>query len=189
MTRTDLMALLKVQLAGAGLDPFWPPVEHALLAPETPSQLELPASVSADWDPTTRRWSLEFTPFHEAGCDGDAYALWLRSFRQTTAMLDAHLVDWRVRAGETGRTEPGSWLAWPLAADRASRRVWEIRRDPVGLVGYSAVMDGCRHAFYPLSANAAGQLADRLRESGGTGFATSRDLGWLRPPRSADSAQ
>ena len=30
MTNADLTALLKVQLAGAGLDPFWPPVEHAM---------------------------------------------------------------------------------------------------------------------------------------------------------------
>lgn len=189
MTRTDLMALLKVQLAGAGLDPFWPPVEHALLAPGTPIRLELPAGVYADWQASARRWAIEFTPYHDAVGSAEDYGLWLRSFRQTAAMLDAHLIDWRARAETADVVESGRWLGWSLGADRASPRVWAIRHEPVGLVGYSAVVDGRRHAFYPLDAAAVRALADALRDAGGTGFATSRDLDWLLPAGGGDSAQ
>lgn len=189
MTRTDLMALLKVQLAGAGLDPFWPPVEHALLDPGTATRLELPAGLVADWDPVGRCWSLAFTPFHRSGHEADDYALWLRSFRQTAAMLEAHLIDWRVRTESGERDERGRWAAWPLGDEPQARRVREVRHDPVGLVGYSAVIDGRRRAYYPLDSGSVQALADRLRELGGAGFAVSDDLDWLRPARCDDSAQ
>jgi hypothetical protein len=104
-------------------------------------------------------------------------------------MLDAHLIDWRARAETAEIVEPGRWLGWSLDTDRASPRVLTIRREPVGLVGYSAVVDGRRHAFYPLDAAAVRTLTDTLRDAGGTGFATSRDLDWLRPAGGGDSAQ
>ena len=58
MTRADLMALLKVQLAGAGLDPFWPPVEHALLEPRRDARLALPGGLAADWNVAAAGWKL-----------------------------------------------------------------------------------------------------------------------------------
>src|SRR6056297_3197928 len=140
MTRTDLMALLKVQLAGAGLDPFWPPVEHALLEPKRAERLELPGGLVADWNVNAGGWELEFVPLHLAVVDPDEYALWLRALRQTTALLESHLVRWRATSGSGRRfrplhagwshaSEPGVTPAvrWSGATRAATAR---IRPDP-----------------------------------------------------------
>jgi hypothetical protein len=189
MTRTDLMALLKVQLAGAGLDPFWPPVEHALMAPETPARLELPAGLTAEWDPDRRRWRMEFIPVHDSGVSDADYALWLRSFRQTAAMLEAHLIDWSLAEGSGELEGQGRWIAWPLDPERTTRAARVVRRDAVGVVGYSAVSAKRRTVYYPLREDAVRALGELLRDGAEREIASSADFDWLRPADAEDSAQ
>jgi hypothetical protein len=184
MTRADLMALLKMQLAGVSLDPFWPPIEHALLTPDEPLELALPAGLHGRWDAPQRRWLLDFLPLSDARPDAD-WLLWLRSFRQTAAMLESHLIEWRARP--TGGAQPDPthrWIRCPVGRDRRSARAWTVTRDPVGLVAISGVVDGRRYAYHPLAAGVADDIRSLLRARGGSGFAVTADLDWLRAPAS-----
>jgi len=183
MTLGDLLALFKVQFAGAGLDPFWPPVEHAVLNPETPALLALPAGVSAEWNPSARGWALTFVGLDEAGADDRSWVLWLRALRQTAAMLESCLLRWRPVAAspDTHLDDDGRWAQRCLGADPGGPRIVRIEHDEVGLLGYSATVDGRRRAWYPLAAAAIGALEARLRALGVDVIDVSSDLEGLRP--------
>jgi|GEM_PF-1852103 len=183
MTRTDLMALLKVQLAGAGLDPFWPPVEHALLEPKRAERLELPGGLVADWNVNAGGWELEFVPLHLAAVDPDEYALWLRALRQTTALLESHLVRWRAtsRHAEVEIDDQSRWARCDLGASEQHRQGWTIEHEDVGLVAFTATINGRYLAYYPLDPGALDELRDTLRAAGITDFERSDDTTLLRP--------
>src|SRR6056297_53741 len=183
MTRTDLMALLKVQLAGAGLDPFWPPVEHALLEPKRAERLELPGGLVADWNVNAGGWELEFVPLHLADASPDEYALWLRGLRQTTALLESHLVRWRAtsRHANVEIEEQSRWARCDLGPSAQEGRGWMIEHQDVGLVAYTATTDGRYQAFYPLDPGALDELSDALRVSGIADFERSDDTDLLQP--------
>ncbi|MDT8409293.1 MAG: hypothetical protein RQ741_06815 [Wenzhouxiangellaceae bacterium] len=176
MTETDLMALLKMQLAGAGLDPFWPPVEHALLSPDQPVQLELPAGLVADWNLEARGWEIPFQTLRQASVDIEQYALWLRAFRQTTALLENHLVAWRTRLNERDveaqrvdsprMDEHGGWVLQPAGRQSGPNRAWSHQHPSVGLIACSAVIDGALNHYYPLHAEAIGELEQHFRDHG-----------------------
>lgn len=168
MTRADLMALIKVQLAGAGLDPFWPPVEHAVLQPQQQVTLELPGGLVADWNVDGGGWELDFVPYHAADCDAAAYALWLRALRQTTAVLESHLVRWRADSRiEAVEIDPqGRWACCDLGPAAASGRASIVQHPDVGLIAYAGVIGGRRKAFYPLDQDALDALEADLRASG-----------------------
>lgn len=183
MTRADLMALLKVQLAGAGLDPFWPPVEHALLEPQRDATLALPGGVAADWNVAAGGWELEFVPLHLAGMDTGGYALWLRALRQTAALLESHLVRWRPtsRHASVEIEDQGRWARCDLGPADNGARGWMIEHPEVGLVACTASIDGRYLAYYPLDPAALDELRHALRAFGVTDFERSADIGLLQP--------
>jgi len=191
MTRADLMALIKVQLAGAGLDPFWPPVEHALLEPQRDATLELPGGLTADWNVAAGGWEFEFVPLHLAdlaqgdrSTNADEYALWLRALRQSTALLESHLVRWRANSphAQVHIDEQNRWgscdLGGPCGKDA---RGWIVEHRDVGLVAFTATVDGRYRAYYPLDPGALDELRDWLRASGITDFERSDDISLLQP--------
>lgn len=183
MTRADLMALLKVQLAGAGLDPFWPPVEHALLEPGREARLELPGGLMANWNVAAGGWELEFVPRHLAETNEDEYALWLRALRQTTALLESHLVRWRATSAHTGVEieDQSRWARCDLGPSDQSGRGWMLEHRDVGLVAYTATIDGRYLAFYPLDPGALDELRDALRAAGICNIQRSQDPSLVLP--------
>lgn len=181
MTQADLFALVKVQLAGAGLDSFWPPVEHAWLEPGRPTRLELPGGVDARWRSDASRWELAFVGCDERRGDAEDWALWLRGLRQTAALLDTCLVRWRaVAASDATVLDPdGRWAERRLGAASSNEPSWRVEHDAVGLIAYRAPIDGVRCAFYPLDSDAIAELERHLRERGATEIGVTRDLGVL----------
>lgn len=181
MTQADLFALLKVQLAGAGLDPFWPPVEHAWLEPGQAARLELPGGVDARWQSDAGRWDLAFVAFDEREGGAEDWALWLRGLRQTAALLDTCLVRWRaVPASDATVIHPdGRWAERRLGAASADERAWRVEHDAVGLIAYRAAIGGVRRAFYPLDSDAIAELERRLRDGGAPEPGVTADLGVL----------
>jgi len=173
MTRADLLALIKVQLSSAGLDPFWPPVEHAVLEPQQPATLQLPGGLVADWNIEAAGWELDFVPFDTADCDGPGYALWLRALRQTTAVLESHLVRWRaVSSLDKVEIEPrGRWACCDLGSAAPSDRASIVQHPDVGVVAYTGAIGARRKAFYPLDPDALDELEVELRASGINHFA------------------
>jgi len=133
MTRADLMALVKVQLAAAGLDPFWPAVEHPLIEPDRDTALELPAGLAAHWQAEQRHWRLTFRPFDGAG-DSEHWALWLRALRQTLALLDIHAIGWRVVAEDSRiAIDPEQrWVEQRRPQPAATGRIEHPELGPVG---------------------------------------------------------
>jgi len=193
MTRADLMALLKVQLAGAGLDPFWPPVEHALLEPRQNASLELPGGLQAEWSVASAGWELQFLPLHLAGPQAGEYTLRLRSLRQTIALLESHLVPWRATSCyDDVVIEPQSrWAHCDLGPSECTSRGWMIEHEDVGLVAFTAVVDGRYRAWYPLDSGALDDIRQALHASGIAGFERSQDMRLLQPrhERSTNWAQ
>lgn len=168
MTRADLMALVKVQLAGAGLDPFWPPVEHALLEPHKPARLELPAGLVTNWNIEAAGWELQFESRHTSSRSNGEFALWLRAMRQTVALLESHLVRWRAVGRDAGVEidEQSRWARCDLGPAEPSNSGWMIQHPEVGLVAYTAVIDGRYNVFYPLEKDALEDLDTFLRAAG-----------------------
>lgn len=175
MTHADLMALTKVQLAGAGLDPFWPPVEHALLARQVPARLELPGGLMADWNIEAGGWELEFQPFHAWPGDSGGYALWLRALRQTIALLESHLVRWRATSRHPGVEidEHNRWARCDLGPADAADHGWRVEHPDIGLVAYVATLAGRQTVFYPLDQDALADLKAVMHESGVGTFESS----------------
>jgi len=181
MTRADLMAMLKVQLAGAGLDPFWPPVEHAVLEPQRTASLALPGGLVADWSVADRGWELDFVPFHAADCNADEYAMWLRALRQTAAMLESHLVRWRAQSrSEDVEIDPqGRWVRCDLGSARPSDRASIVQHPDVGMVAYAAIIGPRRKVYYPLDPAALDELEVELRQCGIEDFEQSSAMNLL----------
>ena len=161
MTLTDLMALTKMQLAAAGLDAFWAPVEHALLQPDRPFDIELPAGLHASWNAQYKRFEIEFLTFDQAGLIDDDYALWLRAFRQTTALLDTHWIEWQCTTRNPNcRIEPqGRWLIETAAvSEQEDAGVWTQQLKGPGLVAYTTVDNTRLKHYYPLNGAAITDL-------------------------------
>lgn len=163
MTHTDLMALVKMQLAGAGLDPFWPPVEQVLLAPEQPAELDLPAGLRAQWRPDAAVvvFPLDFDA--DGRIAADSHTLWWRAFRQQTAVLDQHRIDWEVES-HSPRAVVDPQMRWievdaGPAPDAAAGAVEQDRE--LGLLGFRAVRDGRWVLSYPLRAEGIAALRQR----------------------------
>ncbi len=187
MTRADLMALLKVQLAGAGLDPFWSPVEHALVAPQRDARLELPGRLVSDWNVDARGWEFDFLPLHLAEVDrkddADEFALWLRALRQTTALLESHLIGWRAvsRHADVEIDGQSRWARCDLGPSDHPGRSCMIEHPDVGLVAYTATVDGRHLVYYPLDSGALDELRATLQASGIANFQRSEDIRMLQP--------
>ena len=163
MTATDLLALVRMQLAGAGLDPFWPPVEHALLAPESASGFDLPAGLEARWEPDPARLYIGFVTFDQAGREPADYALWLRAFRQLTALLDEHRVCWEVQSrGAAAVDRQGGWISEAAGTGAGADRLVRQHHPGVGLVAFSCLVDGQLNHYYPLQARAVAELETQL---------------------------
>lgn len=170
MTLTDLMALVKMQLAGAGLDPFWPPVEHMLLESDRACAFELPAGIQARWQPDAS--ALVFVLDFDA--DGRIAApsemLRWRAFRQQTAVLDQHRTDWRVES-TTPRAVVDPAMRW-IEVDAGPTTVSasapvELEQDrELGLLGFRMVRDGRLLRCYPLRAEGIAALHQRLGDAG-----------------------
>ncbi|NKI34922.1 hypothetical protein HFP89_07070 [Wenzhouxiangella sp. XN79A] len=169
MTWADLAALVKMQLAGAGLDPFWPPIEHTLVAPDEDAVLALPAGLEARWDGQAGGWTLPFRLPADEPSDGDA--LWLRAFRQTVALLETHLVPWRASVDDpAAELDPEQrWIRidrGPIGVSEETATGIETLQHPdIGLIGFDAVVDGRRVRALPLVAEAIPALKKTLNQS------------------------
>ncbi|MDT8450283.1 MAG: hypothetical protein RQ847_08915 [Wenzhouxiangellaceae bacterium] len=193
MTRLDLAALMKMQLAAAGLDPFWPPVEHALFEPDRPARPDLPGALDATWDPQAQRWDIGFVTFANASANAsanaamspEAYALWLRSLRQTCALLDAWLVDWQVHCRSPGAEveADGRWVRERTGNAASGTTGITVEHTQVGVVACAAPVDGEYRIYYPLSVGAIDALTAALARRGVTGLEHSGDLGLLASVR------
>lgn len=170
MTLTDLAALVKMQLAGAGLDPFWPPIEHALLATDEPTLLDLPAGLRARWNPGARGWELVLRTPSDPPDDDDA--LWLRSFRQSTALLETHLIPWRAVVDPDQNTtgleldEENRWVVVDRGPDTGPDRFEPLEHPDLGLIGFDSVADGQRRLFLPLVPEAVELLRRKFDADG-----------------------
>ena len=161
MTLTDLMALTKMQLAAAGLDAFWAPVEHALLQPDRSFDTELPAGLHVFWNTQSKRFEIDFLTFDQARLNSDDYALWLRAFRQTTALLDTHWIKWQCtnRSAHCTIEPQGRWLAETAAASaQEDASVWIQQLNGPGLVAYTTVDNSRLKHYYPLNGAAITDL-------------------------------
>jgi len=164
LTFTDLMALTKMQLAGAGLDPFWPPIEHALLEPERSATLELPAGLRAAWRPNELTFEFEFDADAQGQPVADDPAHWLRAFRQQTALLDQHRFDWRARAASDRiRVEPDQqWIEVDAGPADEAPGVSRIEHPDIGLMAFRRVDPPGARLYYPLRAGAIKRLEQLL---------------------------
>ncbi|MFU8877875.1 MAG: hypothetical protein ACNA7E_07010, partial [Wenzhouxiangellaceae bacterium] len=158
LTRVDLMALLKMQLAGAHLEPFWPPVEHAVLDSNARTELDLPAGLKAEWLPEECCWQFDFEPVPESPAVPEDYALWLRAFRQTTALLDSFLIDWQARpVAASLQADPGGhWLVQQPVQAPAARPAGRLQHPELGLIGF---VDGDGCLLLPVDSEGAELLA------------------------------
>lgn len=163
MTANDLLALVRVQLAAAGLDPFWPPVEHALVEPDNPRSFELPAGLTADYGQDGLRF--HFRPFRPAGQDAADYILWMRAFRQTTALADAHGVPWQIETGLD--SDPRGWLVDDRGPDAGPDRAVAQSDADTGVIAWSVCRDGFHTDCYPLTSGAAQRLQRQLADDFG----------------------
>ncbi|MGB0513439.1 MAG: hypothetical protein ACPGJE_01210 [Wenzhouxiangellaceae bacterium] len=164
LTFTDLMALTKMQLAGAGLDPFWPPIEHALLEPERAETLDLPAGVSADWRPDDLAFEIAFDADADGRPAAEDPAHWLRAFRQQTALFDQHRFDWRVRpASDRIRVAPDQqWLEVEAGPADEVSGVMRIEHPDIGLMAFRRIEASGVRLYYPMRAGAIEALANLL---------------------------
>lgn len=167
MTLTDLMALVKMQLAGAGLDPFWPPIEHMLLTPQQTADMHLPAGLQARWLPELQTLQISLAVDAGGTVVAEVPRLWWRAFRQQTALLDQHRIAWRVETASPGlRIDPA--MRWAEADGGATDEADGLRpeQDPeLGLIGFCRVRDGRRCSYYPLRPEGIAALQTLLAES------------------------
>ncbi|MEM7054278.1 MAG: hypothetical protein AAF446_06980 [Pseudomonadota bacterium] len=175
MTLIDLMALTKMQLAAAGLDAFWAPVEHALLQPEQPFNGGLPAELNLQWSTDQQRFEIEFLTFDQMQSNAQDYALWLRAFRQTTALLDTHWIDWHCSNRTCPIEAQHRWLSETGAASQGDpSRVWIQQLDGPGLVAYTTIDQGRLRHFYPLTGKSVRALQQHFLEQGKTLLRSNR---------------
>lgn len=168
LTRTDLLALHQVQLDSAGFGGFWPVVEHALIDPDQPRRFELPAGLEADWCPSDAAMSVHFVSLDQFGGGTGDYALWLRSLRSTTALLDSHGIDWHTTAEDPVTYDPESRSMIEPAGPTGDRDGLTVHHHPdLGLVAWTLIEDGRIMHRYPLDAESARanlhQLEDRMQ--------------------------
>lgn len=167
MTLTDLMALVKMQLAGAGLDPFWPPIEHMLLLPQQPTDINLPAGLQARWLPERERVEISLAVDDKGELAAEVPRLWWRAFRQQTALLDQHRIEWGVEPRSDGlRIDPA--IRWAEADCGPSSEVDALvpEQDPeLGLIGFRRVHQGRSHRYYPLRPDGIVALQSMLAEA------------------------
>jgi len=168
MTVADLMALVKMQLAGAALDPFWPPVEHALLDRGREAGLTLPGALRADWDPDAACFRLRAERTLAGRPDTPQGRLWWRAFRQQTAILDEHRIDWRVESADPAvAIEPaGRWLVVAHADSPAQSGVEPLEDAEIGLIGFRTSSPGRPRTWLPLRRDAIAALASHLGVDG-----------------------
>ncbi len=169
MTLVDLMALTKMQIAAAGLDAFWAPLEHALLESRKPFEDRMPADLNLDWDIDAQKFAIQFLTYDQSGLEAEDYALWLRAFRQTTALLDAHWVAWSCHSAESESIihPDGQWLEEPVDGSFGdASSVWTQQVEGPGLVAYSAVEQGQLTHYYPLKTEAVATLNQRFKARG-----------------------
>jgi len=175
MTRNDLIALARVQLSTIGLDPFWPAVEHVLLDADRETKLELPAGLTARWQPDARRWRFDFRVFDPAREPGD-YLLWLRALRQTLALLEQHRVGWSFHVAQhDARIEAGQrWVEAELGTAEPGQPALRYQHPELGVIGYRLSRAGRTRIFQPLGRSAVKALELELGACGDTAFTTVR---------------
>ncbi len=167
MTRADLLALTRMQLAAGRLDPFWPPLEHALIAPGKNQAWDLPAGLRARWSARTRRLQLDFQILDSAAQDLAEYALWVRAFRQLCALAEYHHTELDIQVPEGCRADATMrWLVSPGEPVDSFDCVERLVYPGVGVLRYRVIEDGKVLDYYPLQPGAPAVLEAALRQRG-----------------------
>ncbi len=165
LTLADLIALQHVQMDTAGLGPFWPLVETALLAEPDPQSVRLPADVAAAWDPEALCWSVSFLSFDEAQQPLEDYVLRLRALRSLTTLLDHHGVPWRADSSLT-LDASRDCLVESVGPSRQPASVTEHVHSSCGLVAWTLIDDGRQINLYPLSGRSVRHLRSDFEARG-----------------------
>lgn len=165
LTRADLLALHQVQLDSAGLGGFWPLIEHALLSPDRNVELTLPGELTTRWRADDARAEIDFVSFDQSDVDAADYVLWLRALRSTTALLEAHGIDWHAVSTEPVVFDPATGLMIETRGTSSRPEGLTVHQHPeVGLVAWTLVEDGRLFHLYPLDADGALRNRERLEQ-------------------------
>lgn len=164
MTWLDLVALIRVQLAAAGLESHWPVLEQALFRPGATARFELPGELTAHWDGKAGQVAIDL------GADAwppqgprSRLRFW-QSFRQLIVLLDEHGIDWRVDAHEVEIDAAQRWAIFDAGPARASVGPRAIEDHALGVLGYEVVHGERCVAIVPLRARVLTELLDHLRQ-------------------------
>jgi len=165
MTLNDLIALQHVQMDTAGLGPFWPVVEHALVNPQNDHSFDLPGSLSTRWDAEHQRVQIDFTTFDESDGDVDDYALWMRAFRSLIALLELHAMKTAFQTGLTLDQERQCLVESVGSVSMANCLTEQVHPD-CGLLAWTLVEDGRQFNLYPLSSAGFALLKNDFKQRG-----------------------
>jgi len=165
MTLDDLLALHHVQMDSAGLSSFWAVVETILLKPDGDRHFDLPAGIRARFQAGAGRVDVDFVSFDQFQGTIDDYALWTRSQRSLTALLDLHGIEYAI--GTKLTEDPGGqcWIE-PAGPSRAPAGVSAQVHHDCGLIAWSVVEDGHQFNLYPRSLAAMQACRERIEQSG-----------------------
>lgn len=159
LTLHDLIALQHVQFDSAGLGAFWPLVEHTLLDPKNSCGMDLPGKLKAKWLSDQGRIVIDFRTWDQSDDPEQEYALWLRSFRSLTALLDAHSIDWAARPEPpTVLDEHGDMMIETSGHAELSDALTAHHHPDLGLVAWTLIEDGRVVNLYPLRPDAAARI-------------------------------
>lgn len=176
ITRTDLMAMLKLQLEHFGFAGLWTLLDAALESSPEPREVALDAGPRFAWDGTAVRACFE--PFDHWATEGggrelppeallEAYLAWTREYRRYRVTLDAH--DVPVTAHLPGEETPLEGLFLAVDAGPAEPRepaITEHDGGDLGVLAVTVVHEGRLRHFYPLAPEGSNAIHRHLAEQG-----------------------
>ena len=180
MTRTDLCAMLRMQLEQVGFLPLWELLDAALGNFSDPLEATGQRGVRFNW----RQGAVHgyFETFDEwavngAGSDlpaeppmlADAYAAWTREYRQYLLVLQAHRVPVeQFRACDPGASLPGTYFVESSQMKLPARpaRVTEHSAGDLGTIAVTTIENGRQYNYYPLWPAGLNDLHGHIRDQG-----------------------
>ncbi len=165
MTLNDLIALQHVQMDTAGLGPFWPVVELALVEPLKDHEFDLPGSLTAHWEAGKHLVEIDFVTFDQFDGDVDSYALWTRAFRSLSTLLELHAMPVKINSALTHDRER-QCLVESVGPIRCNNGLTEQIHADCGLLAWTLVEDQRQFNLYPLTSDGFGLLKNDFKQRG-----------------------